>query len=82
MEYWISTKSPAKMFRPARQTPELDAYFRETWGIDPAMLSAEIGMSIAHIKSYQRSLGLRATAANGALHALDHRGRKRVTEIV
>lgn len=58
-DWWMSTRSPAGMFRPAYQNGELDAYLREHAGIDAAILAAETGLPPSHIRAFQRKLGLR-----------------------
>lgn len=62
--YWMSTKSPNQMFRPAYQNAENDVLIRETAGIGPAILAADLGISKPHIKAYQRNLGLRKFTGN------------------
>jgi hypothetical protein len=59
-DYWTSTKSPLHMWRPEYQTAELAQHLRDTVGIDPAILAADLkGVSEPQIKSFQRRLGLR-----------------------
>jgi hypothetical protein len=62
--YWMSTKSPNAMFRPSYQNAENDALIRETVGIDPAILVADLHLSAGHIRTYQRKLGLRKFTGN------------------
>lgn len=63
-DWWTSTKSPASMFRPAYQTKAMDAFLRETVGIDPAVLAIDAGMSANRVEAYQRQLGLRKITGN------------------
>jgi hypothetical protein len=63
MPYWMSTKSPPNLYRPYR-TPELDAYIRETAGVDPAILGRDLGMQTSRVRAYQRLLGVRAIAGH------------------
>lgn len=60
----MSTKAPVHMFRPAYQTPELDAYLRETAAIDPSILAQDLGISAPIIRAYQRKLGVRPITGN------------------
>jgi len=46
--------------RPAYRTKQRDAYFRQTRGIDPAILADELGLNEAFVRMYQRKLGIRA----------------------
>lgn len=52
------------MFRASYRTAQLDAFMRDTIGIDPAILTLETGLSAARIQAYQRQLGLRAITGN------------------
>jgi hypothetical protein len=45
--------------RPRMYTPARDAFLRANVGIDPAILAAELGVSIRFVCCYQRKLGLR-----------------------
>jgi hypothetical protein len=58
-EYWTNTKANPRMFRPSYQTPEMDKHIRETVGIDPAILAAELGWHEGQVLAYQRQLGVR-----------------------
>jgi len=58
-DWWMSTKSPVRMFRPAYQTPELEAYLRSAPDVDPALLALDTGVGRGHIEACQRRLGLR-----------------------
>lgn len=63
-DWWMSTKSPMTMFRPSYQTQELDAFLRDTVGIDPALIGIDAGMSANRVEAYQRQLGLRKITGN------------------
>lgn len=63
-DFWMSTKSPAGMFRPAYQTGEMDEFLRETAGVDAAILSADLGICRAHVEACQRRIGLRKITGN------------------
>lgn len=41
------------------RTPARDRFFRENWGVDPAMLADELGLSERFVRMYQRKMGLR-----------------------
>ena len=84
MDYWTSTSSEMR-FRDPVDSPEIERILREApAGIDPQILADEIGVcgfGAAHVRAYQRRLGLRTiTESNGRgtkRSALDTRGRKR-----
>ena len=80
-EYWMSTLSPQKMFRPERLTTELEASLREHAGIDSAQIALTLGIFDNEVRSYQRYLGLRtisfASSAGGARHSISMRGHNR-----
>lgn len=81
VDWWVSTKASQHIFRPSHLTPEIEAYLRAAIGIDPAIISAEIKISVAHVLAAQRFLGLRTCSENNPRgtyrYALDHRGRSR-----
>jgi hypothetical protein len=64
MDYWLSTRTPARAFRPSYQTVELDAFIRETAGVDPSILAQEIGLASPFVRAYQRQLGVRKIGGN------------------
>ncbi len=45
--------------RPRMYTPARDAFLRENVGVDPAILAAELRVSVRFVHTYQRKLGLR-----------------------
>lgn len=63
-DWWASTKSPRDMFRPDYQNVENDRIIRESTGVDPALLAADLGVSEVHIRAYQRRLGVREITGN------------------
>lgn len=71
-DYWTSTKSPRRMYRPPYHTPERDEIIRETAGVDPAMLVDDLKMTTPQIRAYQRALGVRKITSNK-----DYRSKKR-----
>jgi hypothetical protein len=64
VDWWMSTKSPATLFRPSYQTDELEDFLRENAGVEPALLAADTGVGRNHIRACQRRLGLRKITGN------------------
>lgn len=63
-DWWTTTKAPRDIFKPAYQNPETDAFLRETVGVDPALLAADLGVSEIQVRAYQRRLGVRPLTGN------------------
>lgn len=64
--YWLSTKSPAGIFRSSYQTKERDTFLRENAGVDSAILGEELGIGQNRVEAYQRKIGLRKFAGNAS----------------
>jgi hypothetical protein len=77
MDYWMSTKSPREIFRPAGLTVEIEAKLRELDGICSAIIAADLGLPEGLVQAYQRRLGLRAismTCSSGRRYPVSMRG--------
>ena len=49
-----------------QETSKRNEVIRETAGVDPSILVADIGLSAPHIRAYQRRLGVRKITGNPA----------------
>ena len=58
-DYWMSTKSNPKMFRPIGLTKEVEDYLRENHGVDVHQLAHTLGIPVRNVRSYQIFLKLR-----------------------
>ena len=63
-DYWMSSKSNPKMFRPERLTKEVEDYLRENHGVDVHQLAMTLGIPVRTVRAYQIFLGLRQPENN------------------
>jgi hypothetical protein len=66
--YWSSTKAPTHLFPQEYESDEVAQHLSENSLVDPAMLSAELGINGLHqmsVKAYQRRLGVRPVIHTG-----------------
>jgi len=76
-DFWLSTTSPRRIFRPARLTKAREARLRELSGlICHGQIAIEFGLPPNVIESWQRYLGLRPITRSRKATQI-HGGRKR-----
>lgn len=82
-DWWTSTNSTMK-FRDPQDSVRIEKILKDAPFCDPEILVEEInqrGFGAAHVRAYQRRLGLRKVAENNSRKvkrsALDTRGRKK-----
>jgi hypothetical protein len=52
------------MFRPPSLSPEVEAYLLMHPDVDANIIAHDIGISVLHVRSHQRWLGIRKLAEN------------------
>lgn len=63
-DWWMSTKSSPKIFRPPGLTVEVESYLRANPAVDAHILAVDLNMNVMHVLAHQRFLGLRKLAEN------------------
>jgi hypothetical protein len=59
VDYWLSTKSPKKLFKSSYHTPEREEFLRANPNVNIASLALTLGLHESHVKAYLIYLGLR-----------------------
>jgi hypothetical protein len=63
-DWWVSTKSSQKIFRPEYRRDGVEDYLRRYVGVDSAILAEALGLSPVQVEACQRELGLRKITGN------------------